>query len=96
MASAGAIASIVIAAAPNSRIRIRDVDLGDGLVENTGGEDFVRSNNFARAVDLIWAEASHYYLLGYAPTARPRDLHSIDVKMKRNGLHVRARLKRGD
>jgi VWFA-related protein len=72
------------------------VDLGDGVVEHTGGADFVRSNNFERAVDLIWDEAGHYYLLGYPPTARPRQLHSIRVKVKRRGLHVRARLNRGD
>ena len=72
------------------------VDLGDGLVERTGGADFVRSNNFERAVDQIWDEAGHYYLLGYTPTARPRDLHSIQVKVKGNGLHARARLDRGD
>ena len=72
------------------------MDLGDGLVEATGGTDFVKSNNFARAVDLIWAEAGHYYLLGYTPTARARDLHTIDVKMRRKGLHARARNQRGD
>jgi VWFA-related protein len=72
------------------------VDLGDGLVEHTGGADFVRSNNFERAVDQIWEEASHYYLLGYTPTAHPRDLHSIHVTVKGKGLHVRARLDRGD
>ena len=72
------------------------VDLGDGLVEKTGGADFVRSNNFERAVERIWDEAGHYYLLGYTPTARARDLHTIDVKVKGRGLHVRARKQRGD
>ena len=71
-------------------------DMGDGLVDHTGGTDFGRSNNFARAADAIWEAAGHYYLLGYTPTARPRDLHEIDVKMKPRGLHVRARLNRGD
>ena len=72
------------------------MDLGDGLVEHTGGADFVQSNDFSRAVDSIWQEAGHYYLLGYTPTARPRQLHSIDVKVKPRGLNVRARLNRGD
>jgi VWFA-related protein len=72
------------------------VDLGDGLVEHTGGADFVRSNNYERAVDQVWDEAGHYYLLGYTPTARPRPLHSIQVKVTGKGLHVRARLNRGD
>jgi hypothetical protein len=52
-----------------SRARAADVDpagvsgaadLGFGLVEHTGGADFVRFNNFTRAVDSIWAEAGHY------------------------------------
>jgi VWFA-related protein len=71
-------------------------DMGDGLVDHTGGTDFMRSNDFARAADAIWNEAGHYYLLGYTPTAGPRELHTIDVKMKPRGLHVHARLNRGD
>jgi len=72
------------------------LDLGGGLVDQTGGDDFVASNNFERAVDRIWDEAGHYYLLGYTPTARPRDLHTIEIKVKRAGLHARARQGRGD
>jgi len=71
-------------------------DLGEGLVENTGGEAFVKSNDFKRDVDLVWDQAGHYYLLGYAPTARTRELHSIDVKVRRSGVQVRARRSRGD
>jgi VWFA-related protein len=72
------------------------IDLGDGLVENSGGSDFARSNDFQRDARMIWDEAGHYYLLGYTPTARPRALHSIDVSIRRSGLHVRARHRRGD
>jgi len=72
------------------------VDLGGGLVDATGGGAFVRSNDFERSARMIWNEAGHYYLLGYVPTARARDLHSIDVSVRRSGLHVRARQKRGD
>jgi len=72
------------------------IDLGDGLVENTGGGDFVRSNDFRRDARMIWDEAGHYYLLGYTPTARPRELHTIDVSVRRSGLHVHARHRRGD
>jgi len=71
-------------------------DLGGGLVDETGGADFVASNNFERAADLVWGEASHYYLLGYTPVARKRDLHTIDVKVKHAGAHVHARRHRGD
>jgi hypothetical protein len=68
----------------------------DGLVDHTGGAEFGRSNDFARTADAIWEEASHYYLLGYTPTAGRRDLHAIDFKVKPRGLHVRARRNRGD
>ena len=47
----------------------------------------------ARA-DVIWGEASRYYLLGYWPAASKRDLHSIDVNVARKGVHVRARKRR--
>jgi VWFA-related protein len=72
------------------------IDLGYGLVDQTGGGDFVGSNNFGRAVDMIWNESGHYYLLGYTPASRKRDLHTIDIKVKRAGAHVRARRQRGD
>jgi VWFA-related protein len=72
------------------------IDLGEGLVEDSGGGDFSRSNDFRRAAGQIWDEAGHYYLLGYTAAVRPRDLHTIDVSVKRSGLHVRARRRRGD
>jgi len=72
------------------------IDLGDGLVEDTGGGDFVKSNDFRRDATMIWDEAGHYYLLGYTPTAGPRELHTIDVSVRRSGLHVHARHRRGD
>ena len=71
-------------------------DMGDGLVDHTGGTDFVRSNDYTRGADAIWDEAGHYYLLGYTPTAKPRELHDIEVKMKPRGLRVRTHLNRGD
>jgi len=69
--------------------------MGPGLVEETGGMLY-RSNDFIRGVDLIWGEASHYYVLGYTPIARSRTLHSIDLTVKRPHMRVRARQSRGD
>jgi VWFA-related protein len=69
--------------------------LGPGLVEETGGRIF-KSNDFVRGVDLIWGEASRYYLVGYTPRSRPRPLHSIQLTVKRPHMKVRARLSRGD
>jgi hypothetical protein len=72
------------------------LDLRCGLVDNSGGGDFARSNDFRRAARMIWEEAGHYYLLGYTPTARPRDLHTINVSMRRSRLHLHVRRRRGD
>jgi len=71
-------------------------DMGYGLVDHTGGVAFTMSNSFVRAVDSIWEQAGHYYLLGYTPTSDRRDEHSIEVKVKRSDMTVHARLARGD
>ncbi len=72
------------------------VDLGGGLVDTTGGEVFVRSNDFRRAARLVWEQAGHYYLLGYASRARRRDLHTIKVSVRKSGVHVYAPRERGN
>ena len=89
-ARANASLYVVDPAGSNSGFR-----LGPGLVEETGGLLY-KSNDFVRGVDLIWGQASHYYLLGYTPIARPRALHSIDLSVKRPHMTVRARQSRGD
>jgi hypothetical protein len=64
-----------------------------GLVEETGGR--VMAYDFKRAVDLIWRDASHYYLISYQPpVGKKRDLHSIAVKVRRRGAQVRTRASR--
>ncbi|HEX4347608.1 MAG TPA: hypothetical protein VHZ73_08555 [Vicinamibacterales bacterium] len=93
--SAAARANVSVYAVDPEGVR-GPIDLGDGLVDGTGGNDFARSNNFAHIAGSIWAEAGHYYLLGYTPTAKARELHAINVKVKGRGLHVRARHSRGD
>jgi VWFA-related protein len=67
---------------------------GVGLPRLTGGELFSNSNNFVHAADVIWGEASRYYLLGYWPSATKRELHTIDVTVARKDVHVRARKRR--
>ena len=71
-------------------------DMGYGLVDHTGGVAFTMSNSFQRAVDSIWEQAGHYYLLGYTPTSDRRDQHTIEVKVKHSDMTVHARLARGD
>jgi VWFA-related protein len=69
---------------------------GGGLADESGGTAFVNSNDFTRAVDRIWSEAGHYYVLEYAPAGPDRILHSIEVSVRGRGLHVHARRLRGD
>jgi VWFA-related protein len=92
--SATARANVSVYAVDPSGVR-GQLDRGGGLTDHTGGAAII-SNNYEPAADRIWDEAGHYYLLGYTPTATARDLHSIDIKVKGDGLHVRARQSRGD
>lgn len=62
-----------------------------GLAAETGGEAFLRSNDFERAVTRIWRESASYYLLGYAPAQKDGRTHTIEVRVKRPDVTVRAR-----
>jgi VWFA-related protein len=63
----------------------------NGIVARTGGESFYNRNDFTAAVQQVWQDNGHYYLLGYRPAASKSELHDIDVKTTRPGVHVRAR-----
>lgn len=67
------------------------LDNADGFAAETGGEAFLRSNDFERAVRRIWHESGSYYLLGYAPAVADDRTHEIDVRVKRPNVTVRAR-----
>jgi VWFA-related protein len=71
---------------------------GGGLVESSGGEFFASSYDVGPAIRRVLQDASNYYLLGYWPAqeAKPRDLHSIEVKALKSGVKVRARRQRGN
>jgi VWFA-related protein len=66
------------------------------LTQLTGGTLMANSNDFVRAANTIWSEASRYYLLGYWPSTDRRDTHAIDVSVTRKDVHVRARKRRAD
>jgi VWFA-related protein len=68
--------------------------LSGGIADLTGGDGYINGMDFDRFIDSVWREASAYYLLGYWPT-REREMHSIDVKALRKGVHVHARRRRG-
>jgi VWFA-related protein len=68
-------------------------DVLRSLAEGTGGEAFVETNSPEKMLQQVVADASAFYLLGYASTKNPQDgkFHSIKVRVKRRGVTVHAR-----
>jgi VWFA-related protein len=69
---------------------------GGGLSDLTGGEVFATMYDVGPALDRILSDTSHYYMLGYWPSGKRRELHSIDLKVPRRGVQVYARRLRGN
>ncbi|HEY7290807.1 MAG TPA: hypothetical protein VH583_13300 [Vicinamibacterales bacterium] len=92
--SAAARANVAVYAAmpvrPGSGVMI-----GGGLIDFTGGAAFYNNGKFEEFVKSVWREATDYYLLGYWPSGPGRELHEVEVKVARKGLHVRVRRERG-
>ena len=65
------------------------------LSDVTGGEGFRNTNDIGRVIDIVRRDTGTYYLLGYWPFASSKETHSIEVKVNKRGLHVRARRLRG-
>jgi VWFA-related protein len=65
------------------------------IADATGGEVFRNTNDITRLIDIVRRDTGNYYLLGYWPLAAKSELHSIDVRVSKRGLRVRARLYRG-
>jgi VWFA-related protein len=63
------------------------------LASATGGRGFAGISNPVGAVGEIMAENGSYYLLGYYPDPLVSDgkFHDIKVRVRKPGLHVRAR-----
>jgi VWFA-related protein len=63
------------------------------LAENTDGRAIVNRNDLAAGMKQIMRDASGYYLLGYNSQSAPTDgkFHTIDVRVKRPNVEVRAR-----
>ena len=63
------------------------------LANNTDGRAIVNRNDLAAGMKQIIRDASGYYLLGYTSSSAPTDgkFHTIDVRVKRPGVEVRAR-----
>jgi VWFA-related protein len=69
---------------------------GATIADATGGEVFTNATDVSRPIDIIRRDTGNYYLLGYWPVAASKPLHSVEVKVKKRGLHVRARRVRGE
>jgi len=65
----------------------------DALASATGGAATTDTNDASGAFERVARDSSHYYLLGYVPANTKRDgrYRSIEVKVRRPGLQVRAR-----
>ena len=63
------------------------------LAEQTGGRAIVNQNDLRPGLRQMLEDASGYYLLGYDSSGEPADgkFHEIEVRLKREGLRVRAR-----
>jgi VWFA-related protein len=77
------------------------IDSQEGMItlaQKTGGLFVQNSNDIEGSLRQVVADGDGYYLLGYQPDAstfdqRPSEakFHSISVRVKRPGLHVRSR-----
>ena len=63
------------------------------IAADTGGRAIVNTNDPTNQLNGVMADASAYYLLGYAPTRKINDgkFHEINVRVKRRGVRVTAR-----
>lgn len=63
------------------------------LANETGGHPIVNTNDLSKGLEAVVRDASHYYLIGYAPTRDLNDgkFHKIAVKVKRKGARTVAR-----
>ena len=63
------------------------------LASETGGQAIVNTNDLSKGLTRVIRDASHHYLVGYAPTRDLNDgkFHKIAVKVKRRGARTVAR-----
>ena len=69
--------------------------MSGSIADATGGDVFRNTSDITRLIDIVRRDTGNYYLLGYWPSASKSDLHSIEVKVNKRGLRVRARRFRG-
>ena len=80
---------------PNGAARRSAIAAGT-IADATGGEMFLSTTDLNRPIDIVRRDTGNYYLLGYWPVQSNKPLHSIEVKVNRRGVRVRARRVRGE
>src|SRR5215467_4888548 len=70
--------------------------INDSIADASGGEVFRNASDITRVIDIVGRDTGNYYLLGYWPSGSKSELHSIEVKVNKRGLRVRARRYRGE
>src|SRR5262249_35120752 len=73
---------------------LSNIDDAGSFADDTGGDAIMRTSNFDGAVNRIWHESGSYYVLGYAPPINDHRRHTIEVRVKRDGVTLRARRSR--
>jgi VWFA-related protein len=89
--TAAALANVAVYAIIPGRIRMR----GGGIADATGGLTYASFSDFREPIVALWNDSGFHYLIGYWPSSKSRDLHSISVSVVRPKVHVRARRLRG-
>lgn len=66
----------------------------DGFARATGGRAFLATNDFAGAVGRIMQDTTDFYVAGVPnpPNGSPKTLRPLEVRVKKPGVTVRARL----
>jgi VWFA-related protein len=90
--SAAAKANVAVYAIIPGRVRQR----GGGVVDATGGLTYASFSDFREPIVTLWNDSSTHYLIGYWPGPRSRQIHSIDVRVDRAKVRIRARQRRGE
>ena len=89
--TAAARANVVVYAAIPSQVSL----VGEMIIGRTGGDVFAGTASYRPAVERVYGDLSHYYMLGYTPTSSKKDLRSVSVRVNRRGVTVHTRSRRG-
>jgi VWFA-related protein len=70
---------------------VLETEGSESLALESGGFSIKNTNDLASGIERIASESRTYYLLGYRPVELDGRYHKLAVKVRREGLEVRAR-----